>query len=338
MKVSQADDGRDESMVVTRAHRVSPVSEAVTLAHVRRLDRLTAPALALLLLASFMPACDKQGGTSGGGTAAPEDGGAPFGYEDASSPDMAKIPHALAPSDLAGVEARGVTIWRMQRAMRLGDRGFAGFVGVTSAKFVSIASIDPGGSSGQVAYYTWDDEALADAEAAPEEARNWVVVSLTLDPDEALEPQALEGKPDGEARRTIAALQLTQEAARKEYPDARWVAYTFREQVMKAGSPTGLRQTRVYMIGADDKSPDIEYTVVDPSKRKQPPQIVDEQLQLAAGATSSLPLTTPATTPGPSTIARAVAIATVTQKPVEIDDAAGGKWLIAPKTGAMTKR
>jgi hypothetical protein len=311
--------------------------ETVTLAHVRRLARLTATSLSLLTLLAFMPACEKQGGATGGGSNAPE-GGETFGYEDASSSDMAKIPHALEPTDLAGIEARGIAIWRMQRAMRLGDRGFAGFVGVTSAKFVTLASIDPGGSSGQVAYYTWDEEVLADGDATAEEARNWVVVSVTLDPDEALEPQALDGKPDGEVRRTLAALQLAQEAARKEYPDARWVAYTFREQVTKDGEPTGLRQTRIYMVGADDKSPDIEYTVVDPSKRKQPPQIVAETLQLAAGATSSLPLTTPATSPGPSTVARAVAIATVTEKPVEIDDAAGGKWLIAPKTGAMTKR
>lgn len=312
-------------------------AEAATLAHVRRLARPIVISLSLTVL-GLVPACEKQGGATGGGSSNPPGQTETFGYEDASSSDMAKIPHALEPSDLAGVEARGVAIWRMQRAMRLGDRGFAGFVGVTSAKFVSLASIDPGGSSGQVAYYTWDEEVLADGDATAEEARNWVVVSVTLDPDEALEPQALEGKPDGEARRTIAALQLVQEAARKEYPDARWVAYTFREQVMKSGAPTGLRQTRIYMIGADDKSPDIEYTVVDPSKKKQPPQIVDEQLQLAAGATSSLPLTTPAKTPGPSTIARAVAIATVTEKPVEIDDAAGGKWMVAPKTGAMSKR
>jgi hypothetical protein len=326
------------SGVMTSSEQPPRPDEAVTLTHVRRLARLTATSLSLLTLVAFMPACEKQGGTAGGGGSNAPAEGVTFGYEDASSPDMAKIPHALAPSDLAGVEARGVEIWRMQRAMRLGDRGFAGFVGVTSAKFVSLASIDPGGSSGQVAYYTWDEEALADGDATPEEARNWVVVSLTLDPDEALEPQALEGQPDGEARRTIAALQLAQDAAPKHYAGGRWVAYTFREQVMKDGAPTGLRQTRIYMIGADDKSPDIEYTIVDPSKRKQPPQIVDEQLQLAAGATSSLPLTTPAKTPGPSTIARAVAIATVTEKPVEIDDAAGGMWLIAPKTGAMTKR
>jgi hypothetical protein len=312
-----------------------------TLAHVPRLARLTAPVtlLSLLGLLAWMPACEKGKTNGGGGTATPgETGAAEFGYEDASSPDMAKIPYALDPNDLAGVEARGIEIWWEQRAMRLGDRGFAGFVGVTSAVFVSIATIDPGGKSGQVAYYTWDEEALADGDASPEEARNWVVVSLTLDPDEALEPQAMDGKPDGEARRTIAALQVVQEAARKEYPGARFVGYTFREQVMANGEPTGLRQTRIYMIGADDKSPDIEYIVHDPSKKKQPPEIVSTQLQLAAGATSSLPLTTPAKTPGPSTIARAVAIATVTEKPVEIDDAAGGKWLIAPKTGAMTKR
>lgn len=295
-----------------------------------------APALSLFALLSFVSACEK-GGAKGGGSATPDEADA-IGYEDASSPDMAAIPHALAPDDLAGVEARGITLWKMQRAMRLGDRGFAGFVGVTSAVFVSLASIDPGGTSGQVAYYQWDEAALADGEQSAEEADNWVVVPLTLDPDEMLEAQKREGKPDGETRRTIAALLLVQKAAREEYPTARWVAYTFREQVTQGGQPTGLRQTRIYMIGADDKSPDIEYTVHDPSKRKQPPQIVDTQLQLGAGATSSLPLTTPAALPGPSTIARAVAIATVTQKPVEIDDANGGKWLVAPKTGALTKR
>jgi hypothetical protein len=308
---------------------------------VRRLDRLTAlvSTFSLLALLSFSTACDKKGGSKGGGGATTKpDEGWELGYEDASSPDMAAIPPALAIDDLAGVEARGITIWKMQRAMRLGDRGFAGFVGVTSAVFVTIASIDPGGTSGQVAYYTWDEEALADGDAAPEEARNWVVVPVTIDPDEGLEPQALEGKPDGETRRTIAALQVVQAQAKKEFPGARFVAYLFREQVMSDGKPTGLRQTRVYMIGADDKSPDVEYTVHDPTKRKQPPTIVAEEVQVAAGATSSLPLTTPATHPSPSTIARAVAIATVTQKPVEIDDSAGGKWSVAPKTGKLSKR
>ena len=306
-------------------------------AHASPLSLLTLSLLTLSLL-SFTPACEKGGGNGGGGGTTTPGEGEGFGYEDASSPDMAPIPHALQDDDLAGAEARGIIIWKMQRAMRLGDRGFASFVGVTAATFVSIASIDPGGTSGQVAYYTWDEEALSDANPSPEEANNWVVVSVTLDPDDALEPQGLEGKPDGETRRTIAALQLAQKAADKEYPSARWVAYSFREQVMAGGKPTGLRQTRVYMIGADDKSPDIEYTVHDPSKRKQPPEIVDTQLHLAPGATSTLPLPTPAQLPGPSTIARAVAIATVTEKPVEIDDAAGGKWMVAPKTGALSKR
>ncbi|WP_146155217.1 hypothetical protein [Enhygromyxa salina] len=259
------------------------------------------------------------------------------GYEDASSADMAAIPFALDDGDLAGVHARGMTIWRMQRAMRLGDRAFAGFVGVTAAKFVSIASVDPGGSSGQVAYYRWDEEDLADGQASASEARNWVIASVTLDPDEALDPQELDGKPDGEQRRTIAALLVAQGAAAAEYPEARWVAYTFREQVVAGGEPTGLRQTRVYMIGADDQSPDIEYTVHDPSKRKQPVEIVKSELQLAGDATSKLPLTTSAQSVGPSTVARAVAIATVTKKPVKIVDAAGGEWEVAPKTGELTK-
>lgn len=297
-------------------------------------QKLLVPLLFSLLLA---PACDK--GPAGSGSAKPDDAeSGNFGYDDASSPDLAPIPHALEPSDIDGVQARGMTLWRMQRAMRLGDRAFAGFVGVTSAKFVSLASIDPGNTSGQVAYYQWDQVDLDDGDATAEEARNWVVVSLTIDPDEVLEPQALEGKPDGEVRRTIAALIVAQAAAEGEYADARWVAYTFREQQMQSGQPTGLRQTRIYMIGADDKSPDLEFTVLDPGKKKQPPQISERVLHLAGSATASLPLTTPALTPGPSTVARAVAIATVTQKPVKLVDGSGGSWEVAPKTGALSKQ
>jgi len=295
------------------------------------LRRRTASILALgLTVASTGLACDKDGSDSA------EPGGM-IGYEDASSADMAAIPPALEDGDLEGVQERGITLWKMQRAMRLGDRAFSSFVGVTAAKFVALTSIDPGGESGQVAYYQWDETSLDDGDAKAEEARNWVVVPLTLDPDEALDPTELDGKPGGEERRAIAALLLAQGAADAEYPDARWVGYTFREQVMQDGAPTGLRQTRVYMIGADAKSPDIEYTVHDPSNKRQPPKIVADELQLAGDATSSLPLRTPAQSVGPSTVARAVAIATVTDKPVKIVDAAGNKWSVAPKTGKLSK-
>lgn len=303
------------------------------------------PSLILALTTSLFAAsaCDKSGsgdsappgGRAGGGAATEEPD---YGYEDASSPNMAAIPRALAPSDMDGVQKRGMTIWRMQRAMRLGDREFAGFVGVTSAKFQALATIDEAGKSGEVAFYRWDEADLEDAVATADEALRWLVISVTLDPDEALDPVALDGKPDGEQRRTLAALLVAQDKAEADHPGARWVAYTFREQQIKDGQPTGARQTRVYMIGADDKSPDIEYTVLDPAKRKQGPAIVDEVLHLAGNATSKLPLTTPAQSPGPSTIARAVAIATVTNKPVGISDAAGHNWEVAPKTGTLTRK
>ena len=261
-----------------------------------------------------------------------------LGYDDASSADMAAIPPALDDGDLAGVEERGGTLWKMQRAMRLGDRAFSSFVGVTAAKFVALASIDPGGSSGQVAYYKWEETDLDDGDARADEARNWIVCPLTLDPDEALDPTELEGKPRGEERRAIAALLIAQGAAKREYPEARWVGYAFREQVTAEGAPKGLRQTRIYMIGADDKSPDIEYTIHDPSKKRQPPQLVDTELQLPGESTSALPLKTPAQSVGPSTVARAVAIATVTGKPVTIVDGSGAKWSVAPETGALSKQ
>jgi hypothetical protein len=304
------------------------------------------PSLILALTTSLfaVSACDKSGS---GGSATPGRGGGggggaeeepDYGYEDASSPELAAIPRALEASDMEGVQKRGITIWRMQRAMRLGDREFAGFVGVTSAKFQALASIDEAGKSGEVAFYRWDEADLEDAQASADEALRWLVISVTFDPDEALDPQELDGQPSGEQQRTLAGLMVAQDKAEADHPGSRWVAYTFREQQIKDGQPTGARQTRIYMIGADDKSPDIEYTVLDPAKRKQGPVIIDEVLQLASDATSKLPLTTPAQSPGPSTIARAVAIATVTKKPVGIVDAAGNKWEVAPKTGTLTRK
>lgn len=282
-------------------------------------------------------ACDKSaaGGSASPGSGVEEDPN--YGYENPSSADMALIPRALAANDLEGIHDRGITIWRMQRAMRLGDRAFAGFVGVTAAKFQALALIDPGGTSGEVAFYRWDEADLDDGVASASEALRWVVVSVTFDPDESLEPQKLDGTPDPEQQRTLASLLVAQHKAAADYPDSRWVAYTFREQQVVDGAPTGAGQTRVYMIGADDKSPDLEFTVLDPSKRKQPPMIIDEVLHLAVGATSKLPLTTTAANPGPTTIARAVAIATVTGKPVNIVDAQGTSWSVAPTTGALTR-
>ncbi|KIG14931.1 hypothetical protein DB30_06233 [Enhygromyxa salina] len=287
--------------------------------------------IAVSLLAGV--ACAKGGAPSGG----PDDEDRWVGYDDPSSADMAAIQPALEDGDLAGVVARGLTIWRMRRAMRLGDRAFAGFVGVTAAKFVAIPMIDPGGASGQVAYYRWDDGDLDDGQASAGEARNWVVVPLTIDPDEALEPVELGGKPDAEQRRVIAAMLLTQASANAKHAEGRWVSYAFREQVMANGAATGQRQTRIYMIGADENSPDIEYTILDQIKRKQALTIARERVQLVAGAAGKLPLSTPERGVGPSTVARAVEIATATKKPVQIVDGAGGKWEVAPNTAALTR-
>jgi hypothetical protein len=308
--------------------------------------RRSTPTLALtaaLLLAGItgMSACKKSG--SSGGTTSPRgskaDDAEPFyGYEDASSDDIAAIPPALASDDIEGIQARGLTLWRMQRAMRMGDRTFIESVGVTSARFQALATVDGGGKSGEVAFYRWDEDTVKGGVIKAEDARRWIVVSVTFDPDEHLEPQKLDTEPDGEQRRTLAAVLVAQQRAKADYPQARWVAYTFREQQMQAGAPTGLRQTRVYMIGADDKSPDIEYTVLDPSKRRQPPEIIETVEHLTGDATSKLPLTTSAASPGSCTIARAVAIATVTEQPVEIVDGSGSSWTVAPKSGAVKRK
>lgn len=292
----------------------------------RRHIALVAPLLALLVLPL---ACDKQGGAS----QAPEEGGA-LGYEDASSPDMKAMQPALADDDLEGAGERGLVLWKMQRAMRMGDRGFAGFVGVTSARFVAVAGVDTAGSSGEVAFYRWQDAALEDGVADADEAERWVVISVTFDPDQAMDPQELDGKPSGEQRRTLAALAVVQSKAESEHADGRWVPYTFRE----LSSDGKLRQTRIYMMGADERSPDLEYTVLDSTKAKKAPEITGQRLHLAAGVSAKLPLETPVSPPGPPTLARAVAIATATEKPVEIVDGAGSKYEVAPESGAITRK
>lgn len=259
------------------------------------------------------------------------------GYGNASSADMAPVEPALEDGDLAGVAARGELLWKMQRAMRLGDRAFSGFVGVTASKFVGLASIDPGGGSGQVAYYRWDEAQLEDGDATASEARNWVVCPLTFDPDEALEPTELGGRPSGETQRALAAVLVAEQRALEEFADGRWVIYTFREQVVEGGVTTRQRQTRVYLLGADDKSPDIEFTVLDPVKKKQGPKVANKELQLPGGGTGQLPLRTPAPAVGPSTVARAAAIAAVTDKAVKIIDGSGGKWQVKPGAVALDK-
>jgi hypothetical protein len=291
------------------------------------------PTLASLLL-TLLTLTSTAGCDKGAASSSPEqEVERNWGYEDPSSSDIAAIPPALADSDIEGIRDRGLTLWRMQRAMRLGDRAFAGFVGVTAARFQALASIDAGGQSGEVAFYRWDDADLQDGVASADEALRWVVVSVTLDPDEPLDPQELDVAPTPEQQRTLAGVQVAQQRAAATHPNARWVAYSFREQQIVDGVPSGARQTRVYLIGADEKSPDLEYAVVDPSKRKQPPTIAAEVMHLPPGGSAKLPLETPAQGPGPSTVARAIAIAAATGKPVEIVDGGGARWTVSPAGG-----
>ncbi|NVB37616.1 hypothetical protein G6O69_07215 [Pseudenhygromyxa sp. WMMC2535] len=263
--------------------------------------------------------CDK-----GGAGAQPEETWR-LGHSEGSSPDI-QGGEALEDGDVDGAAARGVALWKMQRAMRMGDRGFAAAVGVTSAKFVALAALDRAGSSGEVAYFRWDED--------PASLERWIVVSVTFDPDEAMEPQKFDDRPNGEQRRTLAALWTAEAKAQADYPDARWVAYSFRERDEKSGR----LQTRLYFIGSDDQSPDLEYRVLDPVKAKKRPEIVDHRLHLEAGVWAKLPLVTPLTPPGPPTFARAVAIATATGKPVEVIDGVGAHYEVEPDSGLVTRK
>ncbi|MFV8752746.1 hypothetical protein ACNOYE_19530 [Nannocystaceae bacterium ST9] len=282
-------------------------------------------ATSLVLLAL---ACDKS---KPGATAEPEGEGGELGYSDASSADLAPLPPALADDDLDGIAARAETLWKLQRATRVGERVFAANVGVTTIKFIAVARIDPGGGSGEVEFWRWSDEQLADGQATAHEARRWLLVPVTFDPDTSLDPQKPEGGPDAEQERLLSALLLARGTLEQELPDARFDVYAFREQ----GDSAKQRQTRIYMLGSNNDSPDVELVVSDAPKRNKAPSIASRRVHLEAGKLSSLPLTTPISPPGPSTIMRARAIATATSKPTEIIDGASNTWHFDPATSTL---
>ncbi len=292
------------------------------------------PALALLVGLLALPlACDK----SKAGSNEPDEEGARLGYDDASSEDLAPLEPALDDHDLEGISERSMTLWKRQRALRVGERAFANKVGVTSAKFISLASVDPGASSGEVAFWRWDDKVLEDGEAAANEARRWIVVPLTFDPDTPMEAQELDAAPDAEQQRIITAVLLALSTLEKELPDARFDVHVFREQAVDNGEPTKRRQTRVYMFGSNEKSPDIELTIADPPKRGKPAEIVDRRTHLEIGQAAALPLKTAISPPGPMTLTRARATANATGKPTEIVDGEGNTWHLDPATGLLNQ-
>lgn len=270
--------------------------------------------------------------TSTGGTTEPDAGAkGGLGYSDASSPDLAPQPPALAEDDLEGNAVRAEQLWKMQRAMRVAERVFAANVGVTTIKFIAVARVDPGGGSGEVEFWRWADEQLADGQASADEAQHWLRVPITFDPDTSLDPQKPEGRPDAEQERVLAAMLLARETLESEQPGTRFDVYAFREQ----GEAVKQRQTRIYMLGANNESPDVELTIVDPAKRNKPPTIAGRRTHMEAGKLSTLPLTATTTPPGPPTIMRARAIASATGKPTDIIDAAGNPWHFDPATSTL---
>lgn len=271
--------------------------------------------------------CDKS---QDGASTEPEASG-DLGYSNPSSDDLAPLPPALADDDLEGGAARAEQLWKMQRAMRVGERVFAANVGVTTVKFVAIAQVDPGGGSGQVEFWRWQDEQLADGEASASEAQHWLLVPVTFDPDSALEAQKRDGGPDAEQARLLAALLLARATLERELPNARFDVYAFREQ----GREAKQRQTRIYMLGSNNESPDVELTIVDPTKRNKPPTIAARRTHLEAGKLSTLPLTCLGSPPGPATIMRARAIAGATGKPTDIVDEAGNAWHFDPASNSL---
>ncbi|EDM75928.1 hypothetical protein PPSIR1_25156 [Plesiocystis pacifica SIR-1] len=258
------------------------------------------------------------------------------GYVDASSPDMRRVPQALRDEDLEGARARGLELWRMQRAQALTDAALERYGGARPPRTLGIATIDPVGNSGEVAYFAWDAASLEDGRAEAGEARRWLTVSVALDPDEALEPVEITTAPTEGQRRALDAMARALAAAQAEYPGGDWRLFVFREVAppspgkKKAKKVRG--QTRVYLMGVSADSPDLELTVLDGQGKKGAPELGLIRMHVAAGAKGSSEIATPVTPPGPPSLARAYARAAALGAPVELVDATGMRYPIeAPR-------
>lgn len=279
---------------------------------------------ALGLLSALALGCDSA-------TTPPPDAG-PLGYTDASSPDLAGArPPALAPDDIAGAAQRGVVLWKMQRAMTLGlNRAGPALAerSLAERELATLVALDPGGRSGELTVFRWPAGTLDDGRRRTVDAIRWFQVSLTLDPDEAFEPQVFDDTPTSEQLVKLMAVDVARAEAEREHGGGVFSVHALREQ-----RADGRGQTRVYLFGLDARSPDLEYTVVDPAKRKQPFEIVDARMHLGPGRADQLPLETPVVPPGAPTLARAVATATTLGEPVTVVDASGAGYLVHPNSG-----
>ncbi len=244
----------------------------------------------------------------------------------------------IAQGDVAAVQERGVLLYNLERALRLGYEYGAQPVGTGEGDIIlPLADVDPGGRSAQVMFVRWNKERVgADGNLHPKYAHRWLLVSLMLEPERVLDRELLAGDvgENSVEFHRAAAMLAAAKALQPKAPDTAFNLFTLPE-LFKTDSkrvPT-IIATRVYAIGTSEDGPDFE-VLVDEPKKSQIPDVLSVTQVHAAGAVTPDRLTVASPQPAPASVARAMRAGGSGSMEVE---SGSGLWLVDSRTGRVSR-
>ncbi len=243
----------------------------------------------------------------------------------------------IAAGDVAAVQERGVMLFGLHRALRLGFEHGAQSVGTAEGDIIlPLTDLDPGGRSAQVLFVRWGrDHVGIDGSLHPKYAQRWLLVSLMLEPERVLDRELLAGDvgEDTVEFHRAAAMLSAAKALRSKAPGVAFHLFTVPElhETDSRRVPT-IIATRVYAMGTTEDGPDLE-VLVDAAKKSQIPDVLSVTQVHAGGAVTADRVTVASAQPAPATVVRAMAAGS---GPVEVESASG-VWLVDPRTGRISR-
>ncbi len=261
-----------------------------------------------------------------------------LGRRDASSAPPAGVYLPISDGDLGAVQERGVLLYGMERALRLGYERGAYAVGVAEGDVIlPLVDVDPGGRSAQILFLRWGrDRVGVSGNLHPKWAERWLLVSVMLEPERIIDKELLAGdvqENSVEYHRAAAILSAAQ-SLREQTPEQAYHLFTVPEVV-----PTGNKRnpskiaTRVYALSATGSGPDIE-VLVDQPKKSRIPEVLGSDVVHEAGTADATPLSVRSAQPAPATVARAMLQGAAGN--VEVESSAG-LWMVSGRTGRVSR-
>ncbi len=261
-----------------------------------------------------------------------------LGRVGASSEPPPGVYRPILEGDLAAVQERGVMLYNLDRALKMGFEQGAHSVGTAEGDIIlPLADVDPGGRSAQVMFVRWNRSSVgADGNLHPKHAQRWLLVSLMLEPERVLDRELLAGKvgEDTVEFHRTAAILAAAKALREKAPDTAFHLFTVPEQVQtQSRRVSTMIATRVYALAVSQEGPDFE-VLVDAAKKSQIPGVLSVTAVHAAGDVEAAGLRVQGPQPAPASVARAMLSGAA--GPVEVESASG-LWLVDARTGRVSR-